>query len=151
MPPAGANFIALSNRLTATCSRRFARAGDVFAPAHGYLAARAGKASTMHDMAFLDLRRAGQVEACDRLIDELSEAIAARRFGAILTDRDWREDWPQAGIEQHYRARHELLDDLVATQPLTGAPVRARYLYVPQTGATGGNGARSTPAPVRPE
>ncbi|MBX7243872.1 MAG: glycosyltransferase family 39 protein [Candidatus Sumerlaeaceae bacterium] len=58
--------------------------GEVYMPAHGYLAARAGKTWFAHTAAILDVLRGPQTTEAARLEDSFQTAIKSRRFSAVL-------------------------------------------------------------------
>jgi 4-amino-4-deoxy-L-arabinose transferase-like glycosyltransferase len=60
--------------------------GDIFIPAHGYLAARAGKKQYAHAMAIYDVYRTNDDEASMKLKEEINEAFGNRDFAAVIYD-----------------------------------------------------------------
>lgn len=105
--------------------------GDVYLPAHGYLAALAGKPSFAHQMAVDDVVRGDNDNAGPALRLSVAINIMKRRFSAIATDNDW---WFMNEIGQRYQKRGEAIvgDGLY---PVAGIHVRPEQLWVPKPGS----------------
>ncbi len=69
--------------------------GPVFIPYHGYLGERAGKGSSIHAMAVIDLLQGADVEAAGAFVQKLRGALGERSYSAlVLDDRSWSDDMP---------------------------------------------------------
>jgi len=107
--------------------------GEVFVPYHPHLARRAGKRPGVHAMAVVDLLKSRERDVAGRFVAELRDALEARRWAVIvLDDRSWEEDLPELGAS--YRVERELFRGEPPERfvPVTGAPWRPRYWYVPR-------------------
>ena len=102
--------------------------GDVFVPYHSRLPALAGKPTYAHAMAINDVLRGDAAPARDRLLRELSEAIRARRFDAIILD----EPWFMAEIEEYYVRAQAVFPGEAEFWTVTGMPTRPQFVYVPR-------------------
>jgi len=112
--------------------------GETFCPGSGYLASRAGKASSVHPMALWDVLR-GDVsrQAGDELVDRLKEALQTERYTAVLLQTNWLED-PlltllfREDLERHYKTRSRLFLDPEVFWPVAGWKTRPEVLYEPE-------------------
>lgn len=115
--------------------------GELFAPHQGYLALRAGKAPSVHAMAFGDLLSSGGHEAVARpFVERLERALVQGRYAAVLLAERWDQPASKAylpALDQHYDLARTLLepaedgaDEVPPLTPVTGAPVRPRYLFL---------------------
>jgi len=103
--------------------------GEVLVPAHGYLAALAGKASSAQWMAIEDVLRGDDGDLEQRLEAEIREAILSRRYDAIVVDA---HDWFPDELESAYELREKLFDDRATFKPRTGSYMRPESVYVPR-------------------
>ncbi len=103
--------------------------GEVFVPHHGYLARLAGKRGFAHTLAmdnvFLD--DAGSTKR--DLEQEMSQAIAGRRFAAVLLESDRRY---ADRITAEYPQCRRLFDRTDVFWPVAGAGLRPEWLCVPR-------------------
>jgi hypothetical protein len=95
--------------------------GDVLAPYHPFAAVQAGKSPSYHVMAASAARHGGIDTPQD-----LKDAVAAQRYGAIVLDRP-----PERSYWQSYKLGAFLRED-ESPRPLTGFDVRPRYLLIPR-------------------
>jgi hypothetical protein len=123
----------LPTRADAEAGRAFlqtvaAMNGDVYMPAHGYLASLAGKRSYAHEMAIGDVVGIGGGPPGAELRDEIRAALKQRRFAAVIVDTDFfkRE------IEESYRRKGNAIASKDGLWPETGWHIRPRDLYVPK-------------------
>jgi hypothetical protein len=100
--------IALPRPSDEAAGRRFveglaALEGEVLIPAHGYLAAMAGKRSFAHQMPVDDLANSGLAEA-EVLRAEFAAAIRARRFAVIVDSTSaFLQRYPDSSVlREHY-------------------------------------------------
>jgi hypothetical protein len=100
--------------------------GDVLVPWHGSLAAQAGKPATAHWMAMVDVLRAGPDETSVALEADIRDAIASRRFAAIIVDDSWfHED-----LSVHYELRGPVFEDAESPGPTTGMQTTPSAIWV---------------------
>ena len=80
--------------------------GPVLVPAHPWLAERAGKGGSFHEMALVDVtERRGHGALEDSLTTGLARALAAHRWAALVLDtRDWIADDAAPYYEPRLRA-----------------------------------------------
>ena len=101
--------------------------GDVLVPAHGYLAVRAGKSATAHQMAIFDVLRDSEDEVAVALRADIRQALASGRYGAVVLDFDW--DFEDA-VEAHYAPPVPALDAKLPFVPVSGVPTYPTRLYL---------------------
>jgi len=104
--------------------------GRVWMPCAGELARAAGKGSSAHAMAVIDLLQGADRATAQRFVDQLAQALAERRFAAIVLHQRWDQELEP--LARHYAA---LKLDYAAEgefEPVTGAPNRPQWLYVPR-------------------
>lgn len=97
-------------------------------PAHGYLATQAGKPRFAHEMATADVTRVGGGPAGAELDRQIRDALAKRRFGAVMPTSDFFREEIAAGYEKRKGApglyqRKELY-------PVTGLSYRPTELLL---------------------
>jgi len=107
--------------------------GEVLVPAHGYLPALAGKASSAQWMAIEDILRGDDGDLEQRLEGEIREAILSQRYDAIIVDA---HDWFPGELESAYELREKLFDDRATFRPRTGSYMRPESVYVPKSAAS---------------
>lgn len=102
--------------------------GDVYLPARGHLAAMAGKRTMAQEMAVSDVIGMGGGKPGAALRAEILDAIAKKRFGAIILDTDLfkRE------IDASYRYDGPLFTQPEGFWPVTGMRVRPKAIYLPK-------------------
>lgn len=108
--------------------------GDVFIPYHGNLSVMAGKPSHASAMGLFDVigwdRRS---DAAQSLTDEIRQALAERRFGALILNEPQRwfaEAWfPE--VTTYYSQTGRLLEDPAVFWPVTGMRTRPQEIYLP--------------------
>ena len=96
---------------------------------HGYLAEMAGKRSFAHGWAMTDVLWADQAGAGRALESEVREAIAARRFPALVLDTT--PHWFARDFTSQYRRADELPDP-GAFLPVSGSRRRPGAIYLPR-------------------
>lgn len=122
--PSGADHRA-NERLIAALA---AMEGEVLVPGQRYVSRLAGKSTFGLGMAAQDVLRATPGDwVAHRLRRERDQAVASRRFSAIVLNR--AEDVFPA-LRRHYRRAGTLVEGN-AGRPVTGAPYRPSLLYVP--------------------
>ncbi len=102
--------------------------GDIFIPAHGYLAARAGKKQYAHEMAIYDVYRSNDDEASLKLKEEIKEAFGNRDFAAVIYD-DLYSPFGNFDSDSNYAfAKHMFLNgnDFF---PVSGTQIRPQYFF----------------------
>ncbi|MCI0440891.1 MAG: hypothetical protein L0177_17430, partial [Chloroflexi bacterium] len=83
--------------------------------------------------AITDILRGNNEPLKAALIDEISAAIRAKRFSAIILDNEWFEFTRfAADIEQHYEARGPVFSDQSVFWPVTGWQTRPELIFVPR-------------------
>ncbi len=108
--------------------------GDVYVSAHGWVGPRAGKRAHAHQMALIDVLRAGagtgeQANAFHALRREIVGALKAKRFSAIVLDDTWL---PLEQLESSYEKQAEIAEreDL---GPIIGfQAARPQAIWVPR-------------------
>ncbi len=100
--------------------------GEVLVLKHPYLARMAGKPEHAHWMALLDALRAADAPVVEGLRDELSRAVQARRFAAIVLD----DRGDLEGLEGIYVLRGAVFETDVFW-PVTGMRTRPELWYEP--------------------
>jgi hypothetical protein len=121
------------DRLMVTVSRID---GDVWIPYHGYLAAMAGHpAFTCHAMAVNDVLRGPAGEPRRKLLADIGDAIANRRFAAIILDDEWlfkTTEWQpiMKALAEGYTQPQIMVDDKTTFLPVTGDRNRPTMLLV---------------------
>jgi hypothetical protein len=103
----------------------------VWVPYHPYLAVMAGKPTHAHGMALVELLW-GQGPVVDQLHFDVEQAIAARRFGAIVLDPVWFPPELKTVIEANYPMRSPMagLDEVFF--PVTGMRTRPETIARPR-------------------
>jgi hypothetical protein len=102
----------------------------VFIPYHGYLGERAGKGSSIHAMAVIDLLQGADVEAAGAFVQKLRGALGERSYSAlVLDDRSWSDDMPEIMLGYRFGALAEPAV-LEAFVPVTGAAHSPAYFYL---------------------
>jgi hypothetical protein len=100
--------------------------GQVWIPGHGYLACMVGKTGFAHQMAMKDVLNGGNLEAKQRLVEDMKAKITSRAFSSVIVDdEEWRWDL----LEAFYRKSEKLFDDPGVFYPATGARMRPQTLY----------------------
>ena len=107
--------------------------GDVFIPYHGNLSVMAGKSPHASAMALFDVvgwdRRS---DAARSLADEIRQALAERRFGALIVNEPQRwfaEAWSPE-VSTYYSEAGRLFDDPTVFWPVTGMRTRPQEIYL---------------------
>ncbi|MFH1038219.1 MAG: glycosyltransferase family 39 protein [PVC group bacterium] len=103
--------------------------GDVLLPFHGYLPRLAGKESSAHWTAVLDLLLAMKDREGDpaRLwLKEFERAIREGRYDYIILDR---EDWFPGLLKSRYARTGTIFGDAPVFYPVTGYPWRPQFIY----------------------
>jgi hypothetical protein len=103
--------------------------GEVFVPHHGYLARLAGKRGFAHTLAMDNVFLDDRGPAGRDLADELTHALAERRFSAVLIESDGRYS---KSILQSYQISERLFDRPDVFWPVTGGRLRPEYLAIPR-------------------
>lgn len=106
--------------------------GDVYLPNHGYLAAQAGKKFLAHHSAIWDVMRGDNTSPVKAALEkELKKAVRQKRFSAVLLDS---EKWYYLpGLPTFYQpAEYGLSQEGKVFLPVTGAPTRPKFLYLPK-------------------
>lgn len=113
-----------------------AQSGVLYAPAHGYLAARSGHAFGAHAMAVMDLLRT-DLEERSLLVDDFAEALTEQRFERILLPEI--ADIGLGLSDPHAESLYVRIDSLggavlrgaEAFRPVVGHPERPGAVYAP--------------------
>jgi hypothetical protein len=102
--------------------------GDVYVPAHTYLAVLAGKPSHAHEMACVDILGIDGKEPGKELRKDLEETVKAKKFAAVITDTGFlvRE------TEVSYLRRGDPFTDPNVFWPVTGMRTRPKTIYLPK-------------------
>lgn len=104
--------------------------GEVYSPHHGFVTAQQGRGTFAHDVAVYDVERSKVTDPALRgkVRAAVEEAIAKRRFAAILLDYDSQDNLP--GLHKHYRPVDLRLGRGHALRMRVGLDVRPSALYV---------------------
>ena len=103
--------------------------GPVLLPFHGYLPQLAGKESSAHWTAVLDLLLAMDEKDDDPAriwLDQFIAALEEGRYEEIILDR---EDWFPDLLELHYKEVGTLFGNKPVFYPVTGYPWRPQFIY----------------------
>ncbi len=113
--------------------------GTVAVPADPGLSLMAGMAPTAHQDAAYDVLRASDQAAIASFRRSATEAVAARRFSAIITDGPGQPFANPPSLSQYYyQCPQPLLAGVPAALflPVAGAKVRPMYLWLPRGGGS---------------
>ena len=102
--------------------------GDVFIPAHGYLAVMAGKASFAHQMAVDDVLRVDD-ENSSALRVAIALAIRSKRFGAFVQGTN---EWYAGEVMQSYEKLGDAVPEPDTFYCLSGIRIRPEKIWVPR-------------------
>jgi hypothetical protein len=105
--------------------------GAVFFPAHGYLAALAGKTDSAHEVSINELRGVfgGGVTAPGAIfMDELRESLREQKYSLLVLDGRW----PIKEIDEYYLEQELMYDSPTVFWPKTGYLTRPTYIYIPR-------------------
>jgi 4-amino-4-deoxy-L-arabinose transferase-like glycosyltransferase len=105
--------------------------GQVYIPNHGYLAARAGKASFAHGSAVWDVMR-GNVDTRGRKVLErkLAESISRKEFSLIILDQP---EWVYLpDVSRYYEFAATNLEKMSPFWPVTGLRTAPSYVFAPK-------------------
>lgn len=101
-------------------------------PDHGYLARRAFGSEAVpgiHGIMINDLLKSGYEELARGFVEELEEALAERRFGAVILDERLDADLPL--LLENYLPPIALFEPLDGRfMPVNGSPKRPGWLYL---------------------
>ncbi len=114
------------DRLVATMARM---PGDIMLPGHGFLPYLAGKPRYAHEVAVKNLTRIDNGPIAENLKREFAEAIAARRFSALILDK---HNWQKPELQRHYDFSGMVFADKKVFWPVTGNRLRPSFIYVPK-------------------
>lgn len=103
--------------------------GEVFIPHHGYLARLAGKRAYAHTLAMDNLYLDDTGPARRDLEAEMRQALAEKRFGAVIMESDGRYG---VAILNSYEAREALFDSPDVFWPVCGGRLRPEALCLPR-------------------
>jgi len=103
--------------------------GDVYCPRHGYLWAFAGKRSFAQEMAILDVLAGDRGTLKVTLAQEIRQALAAKKFAAIMDDGDW---FFSAEIANSYQKQRRVFADEQVFWPVAGFRTRPENVYLPK-------------------
>jgi hypothetical protein len=111
--------------------------GDVYTPMHGHLGTLAGKREFAHDGYVLTILQSMHGPVIGPLVGEFHQAIAARRFAAIVLDY---EDYRFMNlVREHYRYHSDLPGSF---RPRRGPKSAPQKLYLRKDGAGDAGRAR---------
>lgn len=102
--------------------------GDILMPCHGYLATLAGLRSFAHEMAIHDNLTGGREDVRRALTQEIRQAIAARKFQAIILDHEW---WFSEDVKTYYQQQGQVFEQHEVFFPVTGFRTRPEAIYLP--------------------
>ena len=112
--------------------------GEVLMPYHPWYAVLAGKQPFVHRMGILDVTYASppsankrSLPAQARHVKGLGEAISARRFAAIVLDKDAAQTFELPGLGEAYQLGARLSPG-ESPRSFSGAPTAPRVLLVPR-------------------
>ncbi len=103
--------------------------GEIFAPHHGYLARLAGKSGHAHTLAMDNVFLDDEGPARRDLEAELLQALAEKRFAAVLLESDGRYG---PAILNSYEVRGPLFESDDVFWPVTGGALRPEFVCVPK-------------------
>ena len=102
--------------------------GDIFIPAHGYLAARAGKKQYAHEMAIYSVYRNNDDEASLKLKEEIKEAFGNRDFAAVIYDYI-NSPFRNLDVDTNYVFEKLIIPDDNDLSPVSGTQIRPQYFF----------------------
>lgn len=129
LPPARAEAVA--QRLV---ERLRVADGEVYLPAHGALAALAGKRMYAHQMPVADFAKSGHEPEAAELAASFEAALRERRFEVVVDSHDrFLERYPEPGLlARYYRAVGPAVEEPALLAPIEGYPVRPGAVWVPR-------------------
>ena len=104
--------------------------GDILMPYHSYLPTLAGKRSFAHWAGMWDILRGDEGDIKTKLADEIVQAIAEKRFSAIILDDNnnlFIDD-----IEKNYERHGQVFENDYVFWPVTGFQTRPEIIYFPK-------------------
>ncbi len=104
--------------------------GDIFLLRHGYLLHAAGKRSFAQEMAIHDVLTGDPGNIKVTFAHEIREAIAEKRFGAIIIDGGW---WFSNDVEKYYEKQRRVFNNETVFWPVTGHRTRPEIIYSPKS------------------
>lgn len=109
--------------------------GDVWIPAHPYLAERAGKPGFAHQLAMVDVLRPLNSPEHARLMDEIRTALRERRWGAVVLDG---ESWLEEEVAPYYELKARMFSEHETDLfwPATGFHTRPDFVWLPKPRGT---------------
>jgi hypothetical protein len=105
--------------------------GEVLVLDHGYLPTLAGKATHTHRMAMNDVLRGEDEALREDLEQQLRDALASRRFAAVVIDRPWRDFFMQA-LDASYAPSGPIFGDPRVFWTVSGLRSRPASVYLPK-------------------
>ncbi|MBN2346312.1 MAG: glycosyltransferase family 39 protein [Candidatus Aminicenantes bacterium] len=103
--------------------------GDVMVPGHGFLTHMAGKRRFAHEVALKNLTRIDRGPVGAALEREVEQAIAGRRFAALVLDTP---NWFRPVLERGYEFRRAVFPDRAHFWPVSGTRRRPNLIYLPK-------------------
>jgi hypothetical protein len=105
--------------------------GEVLVLDHGHLPTLAGKTTHTHRMGFNDVLRGDDEALRIDLEQQLRDALASRRFAAVVIDRPWRDFFMEA-LEQSYESAGPIFADPRVFWTVSGLRSRPASVYRPK-------------------
>lgn len=102
--------------------------GEIFIPAHEYLAARAGKKLYAGEKAINDLLKDNDDEASSKLREQIKTAFADKEFTAVIYD-DLYSPIRSFDTDKNYVFEKLMFADRGTFVTVTGAPMRPQYYF----------------------
>ncbi len=102
--------------------------GDIMVPGHGFLPHLAGKPRYAHEVAVKNLIKIDNGPVKSKLEKEFSDAIAGKRFNALVLDR---HEWLRPFRKHDYVFGKAVFSDPKVFWPVTGKRLRPNFVYFP--------------------
>ena len=104
--------------------------GEVYLPFHGHLGPLAGKSTFAHAMAIDDILYSSDDRMRNALMSDISAAIVARKFSAIISDQPFFS----TPISENYRYAGRIFDTADVFWPVVGYKVRPTAIFLARKG-----------------
>lgn len=102
--------------------------GEVFIPSMGYITTQAGKRAFAHEMAIIDVANVRKGNPAGRALSAaIDEALAKRRFGAVILNNDFH----RRSTERSYKAIGPAFAKKDVFWPVIATRTRPKTIYTP--------------------
>jgi hypothetical protein len=105
--------------------------GDIYSTAQGYIPALPEQRGYAHWNATYDVFRGSSPAVAGALVQDIRRDIRSQRFSAIVIS-DSEPPWLYEDLERYYMLLTPAFADDTVFRPVTGAPRRPEWIYVPR-------------------